>query len=246
MQRLFVSLDSINGKIVNLTNDAAYRLHKVMRMSSGDEVIILDNTGKERLVRITSLNQSQGQGEILSTSECFKEPKSRITLCQAVLKGKKFDWVLQKGTELGIHTFIPVLCERSVPIWETGRFDSRLSRLQKIIVEASEQSGRSILPNLGTPISFKDMCLTVRGKGLGLLPWEEYRGSNLKAVLEKSDLTDVYIFIGPEGGFTSSEVVFAKDNGIRVVTLGKLILRAETAGLIASTAVLYEADQLTS
>lgn len=246
MQRLFISPDSIKGKIVNLGNDAAYRLHKVMRMAVGDEVIILDNTGKERLVRITSLNHRQGEGEIVSTLECLREPKSRITLCQGVLKGKKFDWVLQKGTELGIHTFIPILCERSVPIWGTGAFDSRLPRLQKIIVEASEQSGRSVLPNLGTPRSFEDMCLAIRGKGLGLIPWEGSSGSNLKDVLKKSELTNVYIFIGPEGGFTRSEVVFAEENDIRVVTLGRLILRAETAGLIASTAVLYEADQLKS
>ena len=246
MHRLFIPPEWIEGSRVSLRGEVVHRLSRVLRMTPGDEVLLLDNLGKEYLVRLVTLSKEAGEGEVLSISKGSNEPRVQITLCQGVLKGKKLEWVLQKGTELGIAAFVPLICHRSIPTEQVEKSYLRLPRWRKIITEAAEQSGRTRLPLLVTPTPFEEACRTVGDSSLGLIPWEEMRSSNLKEALRQRRLSKVYIFIGPEGGFQEEEVSFACAQGIIPVSLGRRILRAETAGLVAATAVLYEAGELAS
>jgi 16S rRNA (uracil1498-N3)-methyltransferase len=165
-----------------------------------------------------------------------------------MLKADRFELVLQKGTELGASAFVPTVCARSVARPGDGsRRSSRLKRWQRIVVEAAEQSGRGRRPELREPVPFGEACNDVHGSAL--IPWEGETRAGLKAALGRlradgGALTSLGIFIGPEGGFTEQEVDQAKAAGVVSVSLGRRILRAETAGVSVLAAVMYELGEL--
>jgi len=227
----------------------------VLRARPGDQVVVLDNSGIEYLVTLQSLSREQAQGVVVSKSPGAGEPRARITLYQGVLKSDKFELVLQKGTEVGISSFIPVFCARSIPrASEKEWAASRLTRWQRIIREAAEQSRRGRIPTLAKPVEFSAACDAAQG--MDLIPWEQEHAVGLKTTLQewKARLNEavqpnapalsISIFIGPEGGFTAEEVDYARARGIAPVSLGNRILRAETAGIVTAAAILYELGEL--
>ena len=230
--------------------DATRQLSRVLRARPGDQIVVLDDSGWEYLVTLDSVGHQRAKGTVDERTQGGGEPVVRLTLYQSVLKAEKFEMVLQKGTELGVSAFVPFYCDRSVP--KSGAKqggEAKLERWRKIITEAAEQSGRSRLPALAEPADFRDACKRV--EGLALVPWEEEEQTGLKQALARSkaggqSLDAVSILIGPEGGFTSEEVDLAREMGILPVTLGKRILRAETAGIAAVTAIMYELGELGS
>ena len=244
MRRFFVSPQSIDGRHVSLRGEIVHRLSRVLRMSRGDEVVLLDGLGTEYVVRLDELGRDTALGTVLRTYEDSNEPGVRITLCQGILKGEKLDWVLQKGTELGIAEFVPLICKRSVPRVSVEKGSRRMLRWSKVVAEAAEQCGRSRMPGLCLPTEFEAACRLVDSSSLGLIPWEETRKPGVKEVLRRRPVSRVYLFIGPEGGFQREEVEYAQSLGILPVSLGKRVFRAETAGLVTATAVLYEAGEL--
>ena len=152
---------------------------------------------------------------------------------------------MQKGTELGITTFVPMLAERCI----VGNLDdvsnARIERWQRIVVEAAEQAGRAKLPVIATVMMFSNACTYAARKGLSLIPWEGERTRTLRQVLEKvPESKEINLFIGPEGGFAEDEISVAASHRIIPVSLGPRILRAETAGLAAAAAILYELGDL--
>jgi 16S rRNA (uracil1498-N3)-methyltransferase len=170
------------------------------------------------------------------------EPRLSLTLYQSLLKGDRFEWVLQKGTELGVQAFVPVLSQRSV-FADAERAGKKLSRWQRILREAAEQSHRGRLPQLCAPTSFARACEeSVENHQISLMPWEEAAGESLSGALRSADTPprSVALLIGPEGGFDPQEAALAQGCGIRVVTLGPRILRAETAA-VASVAIAMSA-----
>ena len=172
------------------------------------------------------------------------EPRINVVLYQALLKGEKFEFVLQKGTELGIASFVPLVCERCV-VGPEHVTDKRLHRWQRIIAEAGEQSRRGKLPALTPVTPFEHACQSAQG--FSLLAWEGEKALGLRAVLQAQgakDIPSVNLFIGPEGGFSPAEVEFAHGCGVVPITLGGRVLRAETAGLVAATALLYHYGDL--
>jgi 16S rRNA (uracil1498-N3)-methyltransferase len=227
-------------------------------MSPGDEVVLLDDSGMEYTLLLTGFNRGSVQGEIVSTKEGRGEPALKITLYQGMLKGEKFQWVLQKGTEMGVSAFAPVLCHRSIAQDYAGWQKTRYPRWQRIITEAAEQSGRCRLPRLAPPMTFKDACkdacTEVKGPGLSIVPWEQERAVGLRNLLEGVGLEDmvlegvgpshVNIFIGPEGGLEDWEVAHASSCGVVPVSLGQRILRSETAAIATVAAVMYAAGGL--
>ena len=224
----------------------ARQVRLVLRMSPGNEIILLDNSGKEFRVRITSFVGDVVHCEVLAVGDGEGEPTADITLYQGTLKGEKFGWVLQKGTELGVSTFVPLICQRSVPrVQETGQA-SRAVRWEKVIAEAAEQSGRCRLPQLGKPVSFKDACHVMAESGTSVIPWEREGTTSLRDALQRIKSRKLNILIGPEGGFEEWEVSYARSFGVIPVSLGRRILRSETAGIATVAAVLYEMGELGS
>lgn len=244
MHRFFVKPESIYGDRVRLQGEVAHRIRRVLRMLPGEEVMLLDGLGSQYCVRLDLLEKEGISGTVLRMVEGSNEARMRVTLCQGILKSEKFDWVLQKGTELGIAEFIPTICTRSIPKIATSDDSPRMTRWRKVVTEAAEQSGRNLRPIVRTPIGFENACDLIDSSNLALIPWEGARGPGIRAALLGRPVDRVCLFVGPEGGFTFEEIQYAKALNIVPVSLGKLVLRAETAGLVAATAVLYEGGDL--
>ncbi len=254
MHRFFVLPTAIQGDRVTLTGPIVHQLTHVLRLRPGERVVVLDDSGWEYTVELERLERKQAEGRIVERARAQGEPHTRITLYQAVLKGERFEWVLQKGTELGIVAFVPLLCARNV-IRDPEAVRNKLARWQTIIREAAEQSRRGRLPRLEPPLTFAEACQQAEASGgLSLLAWEEKPATSLKAVLQASfappapnaqyPISNIQILIGPEGGFTPEEVKLAQAHSILPITLGRRILRAETAGLVAAAAIFYELNDL--
>lgn len=245
MHRFFIPPEWIDGRQVTLIEDIAHQLRHVLRMRVGERVILLDNSGWEREVELTRMTPNVVMGQVIEERLAVGEPRTKISLYQAVLKAQKFGWVLQKGTELGLVEFIPVICERSI-VGDLEDVDRKLGRWGRIIREAAEQSRRGQLPVLRPAMLFVQACQRAkRSGGLGLVPWEEETATSLKSALAGDTRPfSINLFIGPEGGLTADEVETARRYQVQPVSLGPRILRAETAGLVASAAILYALGDL--
>jgi 16S rRNA (uracil1498-N3)-methyltransferase len=245
MHRFFVSPDQLEDDKVTITGPAAHQIRNVLRLSPGDAIVVLDNSGWEREAEIVEVDREQLVGRVLSKTLATGEPRTKVSLYQGVLKGSHFELVLQKGTELGIVEFVPLISQRCV-IASLDDVNKKRNRWQRIVQEAAEQSRRGRLPRLQSAMLFSQACERAkRTGGLSLMPWEEEKKVSLKVVFGKEDRPfSINLFIGPEGGFTSEEVTLAQRYGIVPITLGTRILRAETAGLVATAAILYELGDL--
>lgn len=239
LHRFFIPAAWLTPPVVSLYDETARQIRTVLRMKPDDEIIVLDNSGVEWQVRLTGVDKQGVTGQIIDRRPAPGEPAVELTLYQATLKGQKFEWVLQKGTELGVGRFAPVICRRSV-VDNGVALTKKYSRWRRIIQEAAEQSGRGKLPELAPPLSFAEALRQANLQyGLGLMPWTGAETS-LKAVLAGKKAGRIAVFIGPEGGFTGTEAGRAQESGVQPVTLGPRILRAETAGLAVCAAIFYE------
>jgi len=251
MHRFFIPAEWISEGQVTLTEDVAHQVRHVLRMRVGDRLLILDDSGWEREVELSRVAQHVVLGHVVEERLAAGEPRTRISLYQGVLKAQKFEWVLQKGTELGLVEFIPVVCDRSL-VGDLEDVDRKLGRWGRIIREAAEQSGRGRLPLLRPAMLFAQGCQrAMRSGGLALVPWEEEKSTSLKSALtpggeEGERPFSMSLFVGPEGGFTPDEIEAARRYGVQTVSLGPRILRAETAGIVAASAILYELGDLES
>ena len=146
MHRFFVDPDCIRDGRASVDGAVARQVSQVLRMRAGESIALLDGTGWEYVVSLNSLSPSRLEGDVVSESFLSGEPDVSVTLYQGIMKGEKLEMVLQKGTELGISAFVPVVCRRSIPRAAGGRADARLKRWQSIVREAAEQSGRTRIP----------------------------------------------------------------------------------------------------
>jgi len=237
MRRFFVPEGTLHGSDVTLSGDLAHRLARVLRMKRGDSVILSEGGDVEYEVELTSVSTSTISGVVLNQRESPAEPTVELVLYQGLIRPNRFDFVLEKGTEVGVSRFVPIVSERS-QIPDQAASDNRMDRWRRLIVEAAEQSGRGRPPELTAPLSLDQALRTATG--LRLLPWEGERLQPLGAYIQTLDNHPaiVSLFIGPEGGFDRSEVDLARSEGCTVVTLGPRILRSETAGIVASALVL--------
>jgi len=239
MQRFFVNRQCIDHESIIMGDDIVHQIRNVLRLQSGERIIVLDNEGLEYTVILDKVEKDQVKGTICHTRQTV-EPAIKITLYQALLKSDHFEFVLQKCTEIGVSAFVPIVCERCIVRKPSA---NKIQRWEKVIKEATEQSGRGMMPILKPTLSFKDACYPA--EGLSLIAGIGADSIRLSNIL-RSNIPPlaINIFIGPEGGFTTDEEEFARSCGIHKITLGPHVLRAETAGLVAATAILYEYGEL--
>ncbi len=229
LQRFFVSQESIRGGTVIVSDkDIIGQMKRVLRLRPGDGVIFLDGSGKEYIASIAEISNSTIRCEIGSSAENKNEPELKIVLCQALCKKDKFEWVLQKGTEIGVSEFVPVLADRS------EKLGLNLERAGKILKESAEQSERGIIPKLHGISKFEDELKNLSGEKIIL----DKSGESIKTFHFPLSTSQLVIFVGPEGGWTDEELRFAKENGAEVISLGKTVLRTETAGAVAAAILL--------
>lgn len=239
MQRFFVNRQCIDRESITLEGDIVHQIRNVLRLQSGERIAVFDNDGLEYTVILDTVGKNQVKGTICNTRQTV-EPDIHIILYQALLKSDHFEFVLQKCTEIGVSIFVPIVCERCVAR-KPGA--NKIQRWEKVIKEATEQSGRGMMPVLKPTLSFEDACHSA--KGFSLIASIGPDSIKLSHVLRSNNpLSTINIFIGPEGGFTTDELELTQRCGIQKISLGPRVLRTETAGLVAATAILYEYGEL--
>jgi 16S rRNA (uracil1498-N3)-methyltransferase len=235
---------------VLLPDKIAHQVRDVLHLAVGEHLMLLDNSGTEFVGRVTKSGRDGVEVAIEERSVGKGEGNVRIILCQGLLKSARFEWILEKGTELGVSAFIPTLCRRSLSGLEDAG-SAKLQRWQRIVQEATEQCGRAQRPDLLAIRSLPQALATVPPGALGLIPWEEERDVSLREALQAFRVAQaaetvytVVLFIGPEGGLVPEEIELARQHGIQPVSLGRRILRAETAALSAVSNVMYELERI--
>jgi 16S rRNA (uracil1498-N3)-methyltransferase len=246
------------SNLVALPKEIAHQVRDVLRLNVGEHLILLDNSGDEVVAAVARSSKAGVEVHLLERRPGKREPGVRIVLCQGLLKSARFEWVLEKGTELGVSVFAPILCRRSMAGLEDAG-PSKQQRWQRIIQEAAEQSGRSRLPELLPIRPLMHALNDIPPGALAIMPWEEEQVRSLREALTsfvgaqfiapraREDIhpsPTVVLFIGPEGGLTAEEVALAQRHGVQVVSLGSRILRAETAALAAVASVMYEFESV--
>jgi 16S rRNA (uracil1498-N3)-methyltransferase len=245
MTRFFVPTAQIRDGLVYLEGGDHHHLQTVLRRTVGDEVLILNGKGEEWTARIVAVTAHTTIAKLSGSSGRRTEPRLRLNLVQSLPKADKFEWIIQKNTELGASSFQPIISERSLIKLDTTAKAKKQERWQKIIKEAAEQSGRGIVPQLAPVLEWREFCKQFPA-GLVLLPWEGEQHRSLKMVLEAllEPPEQMSLIIGPEGGFAQTEVAMLQELGAVPITLGPRILRTETAGLVAVSALLYHFGEL--
>ncbi len=247
MHRFFVAPGQLAHPTVVLTGDVAHQMRRVLRLAPGDRVELLDGEGVSCEAEVSVVTARDVRLAVISRAAAAGEPSVHITLYQAVLKGERFAWALQKGTEIGVAAFVPVITERSI-IDDLQVVEAKRDRWQRIIQEAAEQCGRGRIPPLLPGQMLRHALKNSQAPDvLRVIPWEGEQAVRLSAVLEACNLNGcarIEVFVGPEGGFSEAEIDWARRHEVRSVSLGPRILRAETAGLVAAAAILYHAGDL--
>ncbi len=256
MARFFVKTDSIvydetdNPLSVEITGSDVRHIKDVLRMNIGDTFFACDSIGNEFLCRISRITSDKVEADIENAARNCCEPRIIVILCQGVAKGDKMDFIIQKTVELGINKIVPVMTEHTVVRYENHKdAEKKQIRWQRIAEEASKQCGRGVVPEVLVPTGLREALLDcIDESTLLIMPYENETETTLKQVLKENEnkladggqIKKIAVFIGPEGGISSKEAEFAKQLGFRAVTLGKRILRTETAGLSVVAAIRYE------
>ena len=240
MPHYYVKPENITNKHFVIKGDEAHHLIRVLRVRIGQELNLFDGTSKLYAGKVEDIGKDEVSGTIFASHAGFT-PKIPVTLYQAIPKGERFDWLVEKGVELGLKKMVPLYTERSVT---KNISDAKIARWQRVSLAASEQSGRSDIMEVTTPLTFSEAVKSVPERSLAIIPWESEITATISSAFKKADkLNEAHIFIGPEGGFTGREIDSAVSKGIVAVTLGERILRAETAGLLAVVLVLNLAGE---
>ena len=240
MANFFVDKNAFNNDPILIEGEEANHIIRVLRMHEGENLTIFDGEGNCADGEIEKIENKTVFVKVTNRYASETEPNLKITLFQGIPKNPKMDLIIQKATELGVTRIVPVNTKRIVAKIEK---DAKIERLQKIAFEASKQCGRAYVPKVTSPISFDSALKEMAALDAAIIPYECERDSKMGDVLPKG-IKSLGIIIGPEGGFEESEVQKAIEAGVKPVTLGKRILRTETAGLIASAVALYIAGDI--
>ena len=249
MRRFFVAPEAVQENIVYFDAELARHMGKVLRLSAGEQVTVCTGDGSAYLVVLEQFSKDSVTGRIVEQLDNVQETNIQVVLYQGMPKGDKLELIIQKCTELGISAVIPVETSRSVVHLDGGKASKKLERWQKIAQEASQQSKRVQVPTVGPYYNWKQMLQqlqTDEAKGLTIVFWEDEDTQSLKALLrsQAEKPQRINLVVGPEGGLSEDEVEQLRALGAVSASLGKRILRTETAGMAGLSMILYEFDEL--
>ncbi len=237
--RFFISPEQVVDRHITISGEDVRHIATVLRMKTGDELLLCDGKGTEYQAKIAQVTRS---GITVDVKAQFNREifLPRITLCQGLPKSDKMDWIVQKATELGVAMIVPLVTERTIV--KIKDEEKRVARWQKIAREAAMQSNRADIPVIGQIESFSGFLRTLspEPRTLLLLPWEEGTVPIKEILRSNSGIKNIVVLIGPEGGFSSAEAEMAREKGFHLVSLGPNILRTETAAIAALSMILYE------
>ncbi len=240
MARFYVPQPRLEKGLLKVKGGEVKHIRRVLRLTKGDEIIVFDGLGKEFEGTIVEEGLSSVVIRVKSVSSSKGDSPLEVTLAQSLLKGEKMDYLIQKATELGVKEIIPFSSSRSVPLLGKSKSQKRHHRWERIAIEASKQCGRGMVPRIESLQGYSEMLPKASSNALRLILWER-EGIRLKEILERSkEKKKIFFVIGPEGGLSQGEVDEAKEAGFIAVTLGRRILRAETASLCLLSILQYE------
>ncbi len=245
MRRFFVRPEDVGARELRLQGDEAAHLGRVLRLSPGEQIGAFDGLGHEYVATVERLEAGGIVCQIVRQRDVQLTQMVSITLGQGLPKANKFEWVIQKTTELGVAEIVPLISERVVPQLSARHVTAKVARWEKLAREACKQCGRSVVPRLYAPMSLDAFFATFQGSDLKLVLWEGEERQRLHTVLTASGrVASVAIAIGPEGGLTPQEVARGASHGFVVVGLGERILRTETASMVVVALLQYHFGDL--
>ncbi|MFH1873671.1 MAG: RsmE family RNA methyltransferase [Pseudomonadota bacterium] len=238
MPQFFIQQPLILNETVEIKGPEAHHIADVLRLKKGDWLILADGQGRSYKSEITEIKGRQVKLKILAEiSYKFNNPCPALAF--AIIKHDRTEYIIQKAVELGCHHLYPFFSERTIPKFTTSLGPKKLERWQKIAVEAAKQSGLPFIPKVNASLNFEKLCASFSKYEKTLLFWEGETKNSLESQLSGLK-SQVLLIIGPEGGFTKSEVELARKNGASSVSLGSQILRVETAAIASLAIVQYE------
>ena len=245
MYQFFVEPGQIGDKTVMILGSDVNHMRNVLRMKPGEEISVSNGQdGKEYCCRISQLEDDRIICELIQVKEDGTELPSKVHLFQGLPKADKMELIIQKAVELGVYEIIPVETKRCVVKLDQKKAQSKIARWQAIAESAAKQSKRGIIPQVGSLMTFREAIRAASGMDVKMIPYEHAEGmAKTKEILSGlKPGQDIAVFIGPEGGFEEEEVNRALEEGIVPVTLGKRILRTETAGFTVMAWIMYQLE----
>ena len=241
MHHFFVTPEQVRESHIYIEGSDVNQIKNVLRMKLGEELCISDGTANEYLCKIESMDAEGIYAAIQSVAEGGNELPSKIYLFQGLPKSDKMELIIQKAVELGVYEIVPVATKRAVVKLDDKKASKKVERWNSIAESGAKQSGRNVIPKVTDVKSYKAAMEYASSLDVVLIPYELAEGmSETKEIISSIQPgQSVGIFIGPEGGFEVSEIEFALEKGVKPSTLGKRILRTETAGLTTISILKY-------
>ncbi len=244
MHHFFVLPQAVEGDKVTITGPDVNHIRNALRMRQGESLLISDGEGNDYHCRISLIESGLVEARVIERRESRELPV-RLYLFQGLPKSDKMELIIQKAVELGVYEIIPVITKNAVVKLDAKKERSRLERWQAISESAAKQSGRSKIPKVEKVMLLKEALEMAEGLDRILIPYENQSGMDtMRKALEETgeDTRSIAVFIGPEGGFDESEILLAKEQGAVPVSLGRRILRTETAGLAILSLFMMKAE----
>jgi len=245
MHHFFVEPSKVNDNKITITGTDVNHIKNVLRMKNGEEAIISDGEGKDYLCKIAAYEDESVILDIVEENVLRTELGTKFYLFQGLPKSEKMELIVQKTVELGVYEIIPVNMKRCIVKLDDKKKDSKIKRWQAIAESAAKQSKRGIIPEVKEVMNFNEAMDYAGGLDMVIMPYENHKGmaETKKILADIKPGMSVGIFIGPEGGFDEKEVESAINQGIRPITLGKRILRTETAGLAILSVLMFMTEE---
>lgn len=247
MRRFFVVPESVQGNTIVFDHELAHHIGKVLRLAAGERVTVCTGDGTVYLVELDQFTKDSVNGRIIGQLTDQQDTAVQVTLYQGMPKGDKLELIIQKCTELGVSAVVPVEMKRSVVHLDGNKAEKKTERWQKIAQEASQQSKRIQVPQIGPYLEWNFFLQRLQEEEvLTIVFWEDEQTQSLKTLLRNLSQRPekMNLVIGPEGGLSGEEVAQLRAAGAFCVSLGKRILRTETAGLAGVSMILYEYNDL--
>ena len=242
MAKFFVNPENVSGDSILIQGVDVNHIKNVLRLPIGKEILINDRQGNDYECIIKEISAEVVTAQIINHLANHTEPDVETVLFQALVKGEKMEFVIQKSIEIGVTKIVPIVTKRCVVKLESeNKLNHKIVRWQKIAESAAKQSKRGIVPEIAMPMSFEE-ALKYASENLAerCIPYENESSNHIKTYLRGLQGRSIGIFIGPEGGFTEEEVASAEKQEVKSITLGRRILRSETAGLVTLANIMYE------
>lgn len=246
MHHFFVSPEQIDGEHVYINGSDVNHIKNVLRMKIDEELLISNGQDKDYYCKIEAMDDNEIKARIMDVDFQGTELPCELYLFQGLPKSDKMEMIIQKAVELGAKEIIPVATRRCVVKLDDKKQESKIKRWQAISESAAKQSRRVIIPEIMPVMSFKEAINLAKTFDLGIIPYENFKDmEETRNILSKLDKgMKIGIFIGPEGGFDDSEISYAMENGVKPISLGKRILRTETAGLAILSVIMFRIEEM--